>query len=222
MMPVPGSFYQLARSRMVQKQLIDRGVCDQRVLDAMRKVPRHLFVEETLRSRAYHDGALPIGEAQTLSQAYIVAYMSEMLALTGSERVLEIGTGSGYQTAILAELAMRVFSIERIASFASKAGALLESLSYRNVVIRTADGTYGWKDEAPFDAILVAAGSPEVPAPLVEQLKIGGRMIIPVGEMASQTLYKVTREETEVTAEPLLSCIFVPLQGAFGWKEDLA
>jgi len=213
------SLHREARSRMVETQIIGRGIVDERVLNAMLKVPRHLFIEEAFRGQSYGDHALPIGEGQTISQPYMVALMSEALCLSGSERVLEIGTGSGYQTAILAELAARVLSIERISRLVSKARSILDEIHYQNVMLRVSDGTYGWKEEGPFDAILVAAGSPQMPAPLLEQLKIGGRMIIPVGDKGSQTLQKVVKkEENKIIATPLVPCLFVPLLGAYGWK----
>jgi len=202
---------------MVETHIIDRGIVDARVLNAVRKVPRHLFVEQAFQARAYDDHALPIGEGQTISQPYMVALMSEALCLSGSERVLEIGTGSGYQTAILAELAARVLSVERISSLVSKARKILDVLHYQNVKLRVSDGTYGWKEEGPFDAILVAAGSPKIPAPLLEQLKIGGRMLIPVGEKGSQILQKIVKEENKIVTTPLAQCLFVPLLGAYGW-----
>lgn len=209
-----------ARQRMVAEQLVARGIKDERVLAAMRKVPRHLFVEEALQERAYGDHALPIGEKQTISQPYMVALMTEALALTGVERILEIGTGSGYQTTLLAELAARVYSIERVKSLSAKAWKILEELGYHNVIIRLADGTYGWKDEAPFDAILVAAGAPDIPAVLIDQLKVGGRMVIPVGERTAQILKKVVKEEKGIVTTPLTPCLFVPLLGAGGWKKE--
>lgn len=205
---------------MVEDQLVAKGIRDERVLAAMRKIPRHLFVEEAFRERAYGDHALPIGEKQTISQPYMVALMSEALALTGHEKVLEIGAGSGYQTAILAELAARVCAIERIKVLSGRAWKILDELKYRNVVIRLSDGTYGWKDEAPFDAILVAAGAPNIPVTLVDQLKIGGRLVIPVGERNAQVLKKVVKEEKGVVTTPLTSCLFVPLLGAMGWKSE--
>jgi protein-L-isoaspartate(D-aspartate) O-methyltransferase len=210
------------RVRMVDSQIRSRGVTDERVLKAMGKIPRHLFVDEGLVEQAYNDNPLPIGERQTISQPYIVALMTDALELNGSEKVLELGTGSGYQTAVLAELAERVFSIERIASLATKARRVLESLGYFNVVIRVGDGTYGWREEAPFDGILVSAGSPDIPQPLVEQLSIGGRLVIPVGGRYTQTLYRVTRvsESVEdVQKEDLGGCRFVNLIGEHGWKE---
>jgi len=205
---------------MVDTHIIDRGIADERVLNAIRKVPRHLFVEPLLQGRAYGDHALPIGEGQTISQPYMVALMSEALCLSGSERVLEIGTGSGYQTAILAELAARVLSVERISKLVSKARTILDALHYRNVMLRVSDGTYGWKEEGPFDAILVAAGSPKIPEPLIEQLKIGGRMIVPVGEKGSQILQKVVKESHKIKITPIAECLFVPLLGAYGWQVE--
>ncbi|MEK6684510.1 MAG: protein-L-isoaspartate(D-aspartate) O-methyltransferase [Nitrospirota bacterium] len=212
--------YERARLRMVDEQLVARGIKDPRVLSAMGRVPRHLFVEEALRDRAYGDHALPIGERQTISQPYMVALMTESLALKGSERVLEIGTGSGYQTAVLAELAARVYSIERIAGLADRARRLIASLDYRNVTIKVFDGTYGWKEQAPFDAILVTAGSPDVPAPLTEQLKEGGRMIIPVGDRTTQILKKVTRTAAGIEVSSMTGCVFVPLIGGHGWLAE--
>jgi len=215
------SHYQDARAKMVNTQIVGRGVVDERVLNAVLKVPRHRFVEDAFRGQSYGDHALPIGEGQTISQPYMVALMSEALCLSGTEKVLEIGTGSGYQTAVLAELAARVLSVERISSLVSRAREILDLLHYRNVKLRVADGTYGWKEEGPFDAILVAAGSPHIPAPLIEQLKIGGRMIIPVGEQGSQTLQKVIKkDENKIVTTPLVPCLFVPLLGAYGWKTE--
>lgn len=212
--------YERARLKMVDEQMVTRGIKDPRVLSAMGRVPRHLFVEEALRDRAYGDHALPIGERQTISQPYMVALMTEGLALKGSERVLEIGTGSGYQTAVLAELAARVYSIERIAVLADRARRLIASLDYRNVTIKVFDGTYGWKEQAPFDAILVTAGSPDVPAPLTEQLKEGGRMIIPVGDRTTQILKKVTRTAAGIEVSSMTGCVFVPLIGGHGWVAE--
>ena len=210
------SLDQFARERMV-KELIVRGIVDNRVLAAMRKVPRHLFIDEGLKDTAYGDHALPIGEGQTISQPYIVALMSEALGLTGGEKSLEIGTGSGYQAAILAELSARVFSIDRLSPFVSKGWKTLDQLHYKNIVLRASDGTYGWREEAPFDAILVAAAAPSIPPPLVEQLKVGGRMVIPIGAIDSQVLYKVIREEDKTVMTPLVPCRFVPLLGAFAF-----
>jgi protein-L-isoaspartate(D-aspartate) O-methyltransferase len=207
------------RSRMVEEQLVGRGVKDERVLAAMRKVPRHEFLPEAMRGMAYADNALPIGENQTMSQPYMVGVMSELLALTGSERVLEIGTGSGYQAAVLAELCQKVYTVERIKVLAEKARAVLDRLGYRSVAIKVYDGTYGWKEMAPFDAIIVTAGSPDIPGPLVEQLKMGGRMVIPVGDRSGQRLLRVARTGQGPVVETSISCVFVPLIGAHGWKE---
>ncbi|HET6490631.1 MAG TPA: protein-L-isoaspartate(D-aspartate) O-methyltransferase [Syntrophales bacterium] len=215
--------YARQRKKMVDSQIRSRGIGDERVLRAMEKIPRHLFVDEGLIDQAYNDSPLPIGEKQTISQPYIVAIMTEALELKGPEKVLELGTGSGYQAAILAELADRVFTIERIAPLAQKARKLLESLNYYNVVIRVGDGTYGWREESPFDAILVTAGSPSIPRTLVEQLAIGGRLVIPVGGRYSQSLIKLTRlseNPDDVMKEDLGGCRFVNLIGEYGWKME--
>src|SRR5216117_3280326 len=185
--------FERERTRMVDEQLAARGIADDRVLAAMRTVPRHLFVEEALRARAYGDHTLPIGEEQTISQPYIVALMTELLELSGREKALEIGTGSGYQTAVLAELARRVCSIERLPRLGERARALLEQLGYTNVWIRVGSGTLGWPDEAPFDRILVTAGGPAVPPPLFQQLAEGGRMVVPIGDPANQVLTLVEK-----------------------------
>ncbi|MFA4916194.1 MAG: protein-L-isoaspartate(D-aspartate) O-methyltransferase [Syntrophales bacterium] len=214
--------YRKQRLRMVDSQIRLRGITDPRVLNAMETVPRHLFVDEGLIDQAYSDNPLPIGEEQTISQPYIVALMTEALELKGKEKVLEIGTGSGYQTAILAELTERVLSIERIASLAGKARKLLDSLNYFNVAIRVGDGTYGWREESPFDAIIVTAGAPEIPGILLEQLVIGGKLVLPVGHRNLQTLIKLTRlsEDTnDIKKENLGGCRFVSLVGEHGWKD---
>jgi protein-L-isoaspartate(D-aspartate) O-methyltransferase len=211
--------YEYERGRMVDEQIAGRGVKDERVLAAMRKVPRHEFLPEALRTVAYGDHALPIGEGQTISQPYMVALMTELLELTGRERVLEIGTGSGYQSAVLAQLCEKVYTVERVKSLAAQARTVLDRLGYRNVAIKTFDGTYGWREMAPFDAIMVTAGAPDIPKPLVDQLKPGGRMVIPVGERFSQTLLKVVRTPEGTVTEKSIPCVFVPLVGAHGWKE---
>ncbi|MBN2398660.1 MAG: protein-L-isoaspartate(D-aspartate) O-methyltransferase [Deltaproteobacteria bacterium] len=214
--------YNKQRTRMIDAQLVARGISDERVLKAMAEVPRHLFVDEGLQDQAYSDSPLPIGSRQTISQPYIVALMTEALGLKGTEKVLEIGTGCGYQTAILAELAERVFSIERIASLAFKAQRTLDSLHYYNILIRVGDGTYGWSEEAPFDAIITTAGAPKIPATLTGQLAVGGKLVIPVGDRSSQTLMKVTRlseEPHDLRAEELCGCRFVALIGEHGWKD---
>jgi protein-L-isoaspartate(D-aspartate) O-methyltransferase len=215
--------YAKHRQKMVDSQIRSRGVRDVRVLKALEKVPRHLFVDEGLVDQAYNDNPLPIGDKQTISQPYIVALMTEALELKGGEKVLELGTGSGYQAAILAELADRVFTIERIAPLAQKARKMLESLNYYNVVIRVGDGTYGWREESPFDAILVAAGSPSIPRMLVDQLAVGGRLVIPVGGRHAQNLVKLTRlseNPDDVKKEDLGGCRFVDLIGEHGWKME--
>jgi protein-L-isoaspartate(D-aspartate) O-methyltransferase len=211
--------YEKERKRMVDEQIVGRGVRDGHVLTVMRKIPRHEFLPEAIRGMAYTDNALPLGEGQTMSQPYMVALMTELLSLKGSERVLEIGTGSGYQAAVLAELCEKVYTVERIKSLADKARATLDRLGYKRVAIKIYDGTYGWKEMAPFDAIVVTAGSPDVPAPLVEQLKVGGRMVIPVGERYGQELIVVDKTAEGVATTRSIPCVFVPLIGNHGWKE---
>jgi protein-L-isoaspartate(D-aspartate) O-methyltransferase len=208
------------RDLMVETQIIARGIRDERVIAAMRKVPRHLFLDEALWPQAYEDYPLPIGERQTISQPYIVALMTEKLSLKGEERVLEVGTGSGYQTAILAELAERVYSIERIASIAKRARKILDDLKYSNVMIKIGDGTLGWSEYAPYDGIIVTAASPYVPKPLLDQLKVGGRLVIPIGGECSQDLIVYTKiGEDRYEEENCGGCRFVKLIGAYGWKE---
>lgn len=211
--------FQKARDRMVETQLISRGIHDPRVLEAMRKVPRHLFVDEALKEQAYSDHPLPIGEKQTISQPYIVALMSEVLQLKGHERILEIGTGSGYQAAVLAELAERVFSIERFPVLAFRANQILQKLGYRNVIIRVGDGTVGWPDDSPFDGIVVTAGAPKIPQPLVDQLAVGGRLVVPVGDRLSQELVLVERIPEGIQKTNLGGVRFVDLVGKWGWGE---
>ena len=211
--------FEKERVRMMEEQIVGRGVKDERVLAAMRKVPRHEFLPEGIRGMAYQDSALPLGEGQTMSQPYMVAAMSELLGLSGTERVLEIGPGSGYQAAVLAELCEKVYTVERIKILADRARATLDRLGYRSVAIKVYDGTYGWKDMAPFDAIIVTAGSPDIPAPLVEQLKEGGRMVIPVGDRYGQTLVKVVKTAEGPVTDRSIPCVFVPLIGNHGWKE---
>lgn len=211
--------YHLARERMVKNQLIPRGIKNPLVLEAMGKVPRHLFMEEALVGEAYNDHPLPIGHKQTISQPYIVALMTEALELTGKEEVLEIGTGSGYQTAILAELSKRVYTIERVRPLMVQARRILARLDYSNILFKTLDGTLGWKEYEPFDAIIVTAGAPKVPQPLKDQLSEGGRLVIPVGNRFSQELVKVTRKKGSFIQENLGGCRFVDLVGVHGWKE---
>ena len=211
--------YKQARERMVKTQLIPRGITDPRVLAAMGKVPRHLFVEEALRGEAYNDHPLPIGHKQTISQPYIVALMTQALELKGDEHVLEIGTGSGYQTAILAELCEKVYTIERIRPLLEKARKTLWELGYTNILFKAFDGTLGWKEYAPFDAIIVTAGAPKIPQPLLDQLTEGGRLVIPVGGRCSQDLIKITKKNRQFIQKNLGSCRFVDLVGVHGWKE---
>ncbi|MEK7385507.1 MAG: protein-L-isoaspartate(D-aspartate) O-methyltransferase [candidate division NC10 bacterium] len=210
--------YERERLRMVEEQLVRRGLTDARVLDALRKVPRHLFVEEALCDRAYGDHPLPIGEEQTISQPYIVALMTQLLELSDRDKVLEIGTGSGYQTAVLAELARRVCSIERLPRLAERARALLEQLGYANVWVRVGSGTLGWPDEAPFDRILVTAGGPSVPPPLFQQLAEGGRLVLPLGDPVNQTLTVVEKVRGEMKTQVHGECKFVKLVGKYAWE----
>lgn len=210
--------YKIARQRMVESQLVSRGIKDKRVLDAMRKVPRHLFVDEAMYSQAYGDFPLPIGEGQTISQPFMVAIMTEALEFKGDERVLELGTGSGYQTAILAELCHKVYSIERISSLAVQARKVLDKLGYGNVVVKIGDGTLGWKEEAPFDAIIVTAGAPDIPQPLIDQLNIGGRLVIPTGGEFVQSLLRIRKTEKGIEKGDMGGCRFVKLIGEHGWN----
>ena len=208
------------RLKMVEEQIVSRGIKDPRVIAAMKKVPRHLFVEEALQSQAYSDHPLPIGEKQTISQPYMVALMTEALQLKEKEKVLEIGAGSGYQTAMLAELAEKVFSIERIRSLAIKARQLLYELGCFNIEIKIFDGTHGWMGEAPFDAIIVTAGAPDIPKPLLDQLAIDGRLVIPVGDAYAQDLMRVTKTKEGIKKEELGGCRFVKLIGKYGWESE--
>jgi protein-L-isoaspartate(D-aspartate) O-methyltransferase len=209
-----------ARLKMVEEQIVSRGIREPKLVGAMKKIPRHLFVEEALQNQAYSDHPLPIGEKQTISQPYMVALMTEALLLTGKEKVLEIGTGSGYQTAILAELSEKVFSIERIRSLAIRARRLLYELGCFNVEIKIFDGTLGWIEESPFDAILVTAGSPDIPQPLIDQLVVGGKLVIPVGDAFVQDLFRVTKTEEGFKKEDLGGCRFVKLIGKYGWETE--
>lgn len=203
---------------MVEHQIVSRGVKDKRVIEAMKKVPRHLFVDEALHDQAYGDFPLPIGSGQTISQPYIVAVMTQELGLKGGEKVLEIGTGSGYQAAILCELARQVFSVERIPGLIQGARRVLDRLGYHNVMIKLDDGTWGWKEYAPYDAILVTAGSPVIPTPLLDQLKDPGVMVVPVGDEYSQVLTKVTKQNGKINSKYLEGVRFVKLIGDHGWR----
>lgn len=215
-----GRRYQRLAESMVRTQIEARGINDPGVLDAMKSVPRHEFVNESLIDQAYSDHPLPIGDQQTISQPYIVALMTEALQVDKDDRVLEIGTGSGYQAAILGELAYRVYTIERNRTLYERARQILEKLGYYNVICRYGDGTLGWKEEGPFDAILVTAGAPEIPKPLLDQLKVGGRMIVPVGSSFSQDLVKLYRDEKGIHQTDLGGCRFVKLIGQCGWKAE--
>ena len=213
-----GDSYGGYRNRLVEV-LRRKGVRDLAVLRAVQMVPRHLFVPESVRHQAYDDTALPIGSGQTISQPYVQARYLELIGLTGREKVLEIGTGSGYQTALLALLASMVFSVERVPHLAETARTALANSGLRNVTVLVGDGTLGWRPFAPYDAILVSAASPEVPAPLVQQLALGGRMVIPLGDRASQTLTLVERNDDGVRASTIADVRFVPLVGQFGFSE---
>jgi protein-L-isoaspartate(D-aspartate) O-methyltransferase len=211
--------YERQREEMVRSQIEARGIKEPKVLSAFREVPRHLFVSEALRDQAYGDYPLPIGEQQTISQPYIVAEMTQALELGENDRVLEIGTGSGYQAAILSQIVYRVYSVERIRSLYLKARSLFDKLHYHNIVTKYADGTKGWQEESPFDAIVVTAGAPEIPNVLVEQLVEGGRLVVPVGNQHTQELVKIYREEKNIRQTSLGGCRFVKLVGEHGWKE---
>lgn len=212
--------YQKLRDAMVEHQLIPRGIKDPRVLDAMRRVPRHIFAGGHILASAYDDMALSIGEGQTISQPYMVAIMTELLALKGSEKVLEIGTGSGYQGAVLAELAKTVYTIERIGVLGDRAALQYRTLGYDNIHVRIGDGTLGWPEEAPFDRIIITAASPEIPKPLMDQLAINGIFVFPVGSRYSQQLLKITKTEQGNKEEYHTPCVFVPLIGKYGWGQD--
>jgi protein-L-isoaspartate(D-aspartate) O-methyltransferase len=214
--------YSIARRRMVAQHVVGRGITDKKIISVMEEVPRHLFVEEALQSQAYTDYALPIGEKQTISQPFIVAAMTEALTLQQDDRVLEVGTGSGYQAAILSRLVSHVFSVERIVSLARRARRILDSIHYSNVHIHVSDGSNGWAEQAPFDAIIVTAGAPEVPQNYLDQLTIGGRLVIPVGNGNSQVLKRIIRTADQTfSEEDLLDCRFVPLIGEHGWSEKV-
>tara|TARA_B110000467_G_C18270863_1_gene452258 strand:- start:567 stop:1244 length:678 start_codon:yes stop_codon:yes gene_type:complete len=208
------------RQKMVERHLSERGVKNLRVLEAMSRVPRHLFVPTALQHRAYGDHALPIGENQTISQPYMVGLMSELIGISETDKVLEIGTGSGYQTAVLAELAEQVFTIERIKNIAQASQKLLDRLNYRNIVYKIFDGTNGWRDQAPFDAILITAGVQKVPPPLIDQLGDGGRLVIPIGNLENQQLTVLTKRGDQIESKLVADCKFVKLIGKFGWADN--
>lgn len=220
MMPAVIDQYALARRRMVEEQLVARGIKDERVISAMEKIPREFFVAAGLKDQAYSDHPLNIGERQTISQPYIVALMTEALQLNGSERVLEIGTGSGYQTAILLELSREVYSIERIKTMSYSARKKLYQLAYDHFQLRVGDGTQGWPEAAPFDAIIVTASGPSVPRTYLEQLADGGRLVIPQGAIENQMLMRYRKQGTQIIQEELGPCRFVKLIGEHGWREE--
>jgi protein-L-isoaspartate(D-aspartate) O-methyltransferase len=207
------------RELMVSSQLIPRGITDEGVLNAMREVPRHFFVPEDIQYKSYDDMALQIGEGQTISQPYMVAIMTQFLELSSAEKVLEIGTGSGYQTAILAELSREVYTIERFGSLTNRARKRLASLGYDNVYFMTGDGTLGWPSESPFQRILVTAGAPRIPQTFRDQLSEGGIIVAPVGSMYSQELIKSRKKGGKLYEQYYTPCVFVPLVGEYGWKE---
>ncbi len=210
----------IQRHRMVERLRDHYNVADERVLKVMAELPRHRFVPSAIKAQAYNDNALPIAGGQTISQPFIVARMTELLGLSGNEKVLEVGSGSGYQTAVLASLVRSVFAIERLATLAAEAKERLLSMGFTNVVLKAADGTEGWPAYQPYDAILVAAGGPVVPAPLVSQLKMGGRLVMPLGEdKQKQTLVRVTRTPAGTVTENFGGCAFVPLIGEHGWGQ---
>jgi protein-L-isoaspartate(D-aspartate) O-methyltransferase len=212
--------YQKERLAMVEEQLRRRDISDPRTLEAMTKVPRESFVPPENQSAAYEDRPLPIGEGQTISQPYMVALMTQSLGLRGQERVLEVGTGSGYQTALLAELSREVYTIERIPALIQHAQRTLQALGYKNIFFLKGDGTKGWPEKAPFEGIVVTAGAPEIPPIFLSQLTEGGRLVIPVGSRYAQTLFKMTRQGSRFQEEEITGCVFVPLLGEHGWKED--
>ncbi len=211
--------HDLLRDQMVETQLAARGISDPRVLTAFRRVPRHEFVPQGLQAMAYEDGPLPIGEDQTISQPYMVAIMTELLKLRGTEKVLEVGTGSGYQAAILAELCHKVYSIDRIRSLSDKAGKTLERLGYQNIELVVGDGTEGYLPGAPYNGIIVTAGCPAIPPPLFDQLAEGGSLVLPIGDRHLQSLTVVKKIQGKLHYESSIGCVFVPLIGKYGWLD---
>lgn len=210
--------YTTPRHHMVEEQIASRGIKDPLVLGAMKHVPRHLFVEESQRDQAYEDHPLPIGEGQTISQPYMIALMAEVLKLAEGEHVLEVGTGSGYLTAVLAEQGVQVCSIELSAHLATRARSILQALGYQNVNIHVGDGTLGWAQEAPFDAIVIGAAASSLPRPLLTQLRMGGRLVLPIGEEDLQTLVCIWKEPSGLREEYFGECRFVKLRGEYGWE----
>lgn len=210
--------YEIARSRMVQEQLIKRGLSDERVLKAMGAIPRHYFVDQAFWPRAYSDHPLPIGHDQTISQPYIVALMSQELRLSEGDRILEIGTGSGYQAAVLAVMGCEVYTVERFPSLADNAKKVLRKLDIRNVHFRVGDGSIGWQEKGPFHGIIVTAGAPDIPDELLDQLAVGGSIVIPVGSRQSQRLVKIVRGRKMIERLDICGCTFVPLVGDRAWS----
>ena len=214
-------FFSIERRRMISEQLMERGIHDKRVLDAMGRIPREVFVPRQYSHLAYADGPLPINERQTISQPYIVALMTELLELKGAENVLEVGTGSGYQAAVLACLAQQVHSVERFRSLAEEAAEKLKKLGLDNVSVHVGDGSLGWPEAAPYHSILVTAAAPQAPQPLLDQLVDGGRLVIPVGGAGSQMLESWERHGSEFDHEAILPVAFVPLRGRYGWENEI-
>ncbi len=212
--------FEEARHRMVEGQLAGRGIHDERVLDVMREVPRHRFVPEDMWDMAYRDTPLPIGHGQTISQPYIVGYMTQMLQLTPNDRVLEVGTGSGYQVAVLSRLAEQVYTIERVEDLSKCAEQVVRDLGYHNVRFRVGDGGYGWPEAAPFDAIIITAAAPEVPQPLIAQLAESASLVAPIGPAGYQELVRLTKQGEKTQVEHLVPVAFVPLVGEHGWREQ--
>ena len=210
------------RKKMVEEQLIPRGIKDKKVLEAFQKVPRHNFVPKRYLDSAYGDFPLSIGEGQTISQPYMVALMTECLGLSGGETILEIGAGSGYQAAILAELASRVYTVERVVSLAEGARTCLKNLDYKNIQIEIGDGTRGWPEFAPYEGIVVTAAAPDIPKPLIEQLRIKGKLVVPIGGSFNQMLTVITKHKDRIETKQICGCVFVPLLGKYGWKEKNA
>lgn len=219
-MSILSSDMQKVRDRMVEEQLIPRGIHDPKTLEALRRVPRHLFVEDALQNQAYNDFPLPIGNGQTISQPYIVALMTQALGLQGDERILEIGTGSGYQAAILSLICEKVYTVERIDSLLVKARKIFDQLHYLNILTKLDDGTNGWPEYGPYDAIIVTAGGPKVPEPLLDQLADPGILVIPVGDRGMQNLQLVTKKEGTITEKTIEYVRFVNLIGSHGWRTE--
>jgi len=211
--------YKILRENMVDCQIKARGTNDEKILKSMREIPRHLFVPEKQRSYAYEDFPIPIGEGQTISQPHIIALMTEMLQLKGNEKVLEIGTGSGYQAAILSQIAKEVYTVEKIEPLGLKAERLFKELGYENIKVKIGDGTEGWSEYAPYDGIIVTAGSPQIPKPLIEQLSENGRIVIPTGDSFSQDLIAGEKIKGELIKRTICGCVFVPLIGKYGWEK---